>query len=104
MGECSFNNSNKPGRVDNECKATLDQVALLIQQEPNDKYVIVGYAEDDETVKMTQLAGQRSVNAKYYLTEGEGGQHIDPSMLQVKVQVSIAEMSEEDLNLYKVPL
>ncbi len=99
VGECSFNNSNKPGRVDNECKATLDQVALLIQQEPNDKYVIVGYAEDDETVKMTQLAGQRSVNVKYYLTEGEGGQHIDPSMLQVKAG---SEKSKK-IRIYKVP-
>src|SRR5271163_892031 len=84
VGECSFNNSNKPGRVDNECKATLDQVALLVQQEPNDSYVIVGYAEDEETEKMTQLAGQRAVNVKYYLTQGEGGQQINPSLLQVK--------------------
>jgi hypothetical protein len=99
VGECSFNNSNKPGRVDNECKATLDQVALLIQQEPNDKYVIVGYAEDDETVKMTQLAGQRSVNVKYYLTQGEGGQHIDPAMLQVKAG---SEKSKK-IRIYKVP-
>jgi PKD domain len=99
IGECSFNNSNKPGRVDNECKATLDQVALLIQQEPNDKYVIVGYATDDETVKMTQLAGQRSVNVKYYLTEGEGGQHIDPSVLQVKAG---SEKSPK-IKIYKVP-
>lgn len=99
VGECSFNNSNKPGRVDNECKATLDQVALLIQQEPNDKYVIVGYADDDETVKMTQLAGQRAVNVKYYLTEGEGGQHIDPSVLQVKAG---SEKSKK-IRIYKVP-
>src|SRR5208282_2129367 len=99
VGECSFNNSNKPGRVDNECKATLDQVALLIQQEPNNKYVIVGYAEDDETTTMTQLAGQRSVNVKYYLTEGEGGQHIDPSVLQVKAG---SEKSKK-IRIYKVP-
>ncbi len=99
VGECSFNNSNKPGRVDNECKATLDQVALLIQQEPNDKYVIVGYAEDDETTTMTQLAGQRSVNVKYYLTEGEGGQHIDPSMLQVKAGLE----KSKKIRIYKVP-
>lgn len=99
VGECSFNNSNKPGRVDNECKATLDQVALLIQQEPNNKYVIVGYAEDDETVKMTQLAGQRSVNVKYYLTEGEGGQKIDPSLLQVKA----GSDKSKKIKIYKVP-
>jgi outer membrane protein OmpA-like peptidoglycan-associated protein len=99
VGECSFNNSNKPGRVDNECKATLDQVALLIQKEPNDTYVVVGYAEDEETEKMTQLAGQRAVNVKYYLTQGEGGQQIDPSLLQVKAG---AEKTKA-IRIYRVP-
>ncbi len=99
VGECSFNNSNKPGRVDNECKATLDQVALLIQKEPNDSYVIVGYAEDEETTTMTQLAGQRAVNVKYYLTQGEGGQQISPSMLQVKAG---AEKTKA-IRIYRVP-
>jgi outer membrane protein OmpA-like peptidoglycan-associated protein len=99
VGECSFNNSNKPGRVDNECKATLDQVALLIQKEPNDSYVIVGYAEDEETEKMTQLAGQRAVNVKYYLTQGEGGQQINPSLLQVKAG---AEKTKA-IRIYRVP-
>jgi outer membrane protein OmpA-like peptidoglycan-associated protein len=99
VGECSFNNSNKPGRVDNECKATLDQVALLIQQQPNDSYVIVGYAEDVETEKETQLAGQRAVNVKYYLTQGEGGQQINPSLLQVKAG---AEKTKA-IRIYRVP-
>jgi hypothetical protein len=99
VGECSFNRSDRPGRVDNECKATLDQVALLIQQEPNNTYVVVGYAEDEETVKMTQLAGQRAVNVKYYLTQGEGGQRIDPSLLQVKTGSEKTKM----IRIYKVP-
>jgi hypothetical protein len=99
VGECSFNNSNKPGRVDNECKATLDQVALLIQQESSSTYVIVGYAEDEETVKMTQLAGQRAVNVKYYFTQGEGGQQIDPSRLQVKAGTA----KSKSIKVYKVP-
>jgi hypothetical protein len=99
VGECSFNNSTKPGRVDNECKATLDQVALLIQKEPNNTFVIVGFAEDEETVKMTQLAGQRAVNVKYYFTEGEGGQQIDPSRFQVKTG---SEKSRK-IRIYRVP-
>jgi len=74
-------------------------VALLVQQEPNDTYVVVGYAEDEETVKMTQLAGQRSVNVKYYLTEGEGGQHIDASRLQVKT----GTVKSKSIKIYKVP-
>jgi hypothetical protein len=99
VGECSFNNSNKPGRVDNECKATLDQVALLIQKEPNNTFVIVGFAEDEETTTMTQLAGQRAVNVKYYFTQGEGGQQIDPSLLQVKTG---SEKSRK-VRIYTVP-
>ena len=99
VGECSFNNSTRPGRVDNECKATLDQVALLIQKEPNNTFVIVGFAEDEETTTMTQLAGQRAVNVKYYFTQGEGGQQIDPSLLQVKTG---SEKSRK-VRIYKVP-
>jgi hypothetical protein len=95
----SISGKIRPGRVDNECKATLDQVALLIQKEPNNTFVIVGFAEDEETVKMTQLAGQRAVNVKYYFTQGEGGQQIDPSLLQVKTG---SEKSRK-IRIYKVP-
>ncbi len=45
-GECKFNQSNKPGRVDNECKAVLDEVALRLQREPNDTVVVVGYVDE----------------------------------------------------------
>jgi hypothetical protein len=67
VGECSFNNSTKSGRVDNEV--------------------------------MTQLAGQRALNVKYYLTQGEGGQQIDPSRLQVKTG---SEKSRK-ITVYRVP-
>jgi hypothetical protein len=84
VGECKFNMSQKPGRVDNECKAVLDEVALRVQREPNNTLVVVGYTDEEETVKMTQLAGQRAVNVKYYLTVGEGGAAIDPSRIQAR--------------------
>jgi hypothetical protein len=83
-GECKFNMSNKPGRVDNECKAVLDEVALQVQRQPNGKVVVVGYTDETETVKMTQLAGQRAVNVKYYLTSGEGGAGIDTSRIEAR--------------------
>jgi hypothetical protein len=83
-GECKFNMSNKPGRVDNECKAVLDEVALQVQRQPNGKVVVVGYTDETETVKMTQLAGQRAVNVKYYLTSGEGGAGIDASRIEAR--------------------
>jgi len=98
-GECKFNMSNKPGRVDNECKAVLDEVALRLQREPNDTVVVVGYTDEQETVKMTQLAGQRAVNVKYYLTSGEGGAGIDASRVQVKA----GTVKSKSAKIYIVP-
>jgi hypothetical protein len=98
-GECKFNMSNKPGRVDNECKAVLDEVALRVQREPNDTVVVVGYTDEQETVKMTQLAGQRAVNVKYYLTSGEGGAGIDASRIQVKA----GTVKSKSAKIYIVP-
>jgi len=98
-GECKFNISNKPGRVDNECKAVLDEVALRVQREPNDTVVVVGYVDEQETVKMTQLAGQRAVNVKYYLTSGEGGAGIDSSRIQVKAGTAKSKSAK----IYIVP-
>ena len=99
VGECKFNISKTPGRVDNECKAVLDDVALRVQREPNDTLVVVGYTDETETVKMTQLAGQRAVNVKYYLTSGEGGAGIDPSRVQVKA----GTVKSKSAKLYIVP-
>ena len=98
-GECKFNQSNKPGRVDNECKAVLDEVALRLQREPNNTVVVVGYVDEQETVKMTQLAGQRAVNVKYYLTSGEGGAGIDATRVQVKA----GTVKSKSAKLYIVP-
>ena len=99
VGECQFNKSNKPGRVDNECKAVLDEVSLKLQREPNDTLVVVGYADDEETVKYSQLAGQRAVNVKYYLTTGEGGASIDASRIQPQVGAD----KSKSIKIYMVP-
>jgi len=98
-GECKFNQSNKPGRVDNECKAVLDEVALQLQRQPNGKVVVVGYTDETETVKMTQLAGQRAVNVKYYLTSGEGGAGIDAS----RIEARSGTVKEKGAKIYIVP-
>jgi outer membrane protein OmpA-like peptidoglycan-associated protein len=99
VGECKFNVSQKPGRVDNECKAVLDEVSLRIQREPNNTLVVVGYTDEQETVKMTQLAGQRAVNVKYYLTAGEGGAAVDPSRIQVRA----GTVKSKGAKIYIVP-
>jgi outer membrane protein OmpA-like peptidoglycan-associated protein len=98
-GECKFTSSSKPGRVDNECKALLDDVAGRLQREPTSNLVVVGYADEKETAKMPQLAGQRAANVKYYLTSGEGGAGIDASRIQVRSGTVMSESAK----LYIVP-
>ena len=54
INECAFPNKVKPGRVDNTCKAALDDVALRLQREADAKAVIVG--EADQAAKIPRVA------------------------------------------------
>ena len=88
VGQCKFMNVKKPWRVDNECKAVLDDVALRLQREPDGKVYVVGYEEEQEVITVKQLGAQRAVNIKKYLTEGEGKAGIDQSrVIPVKGKV-----------------
>jgi outer membrane protein OmpA-like peptidoglycan-associated protein len=80
LSQCDFPNEKKPWRVDNTCKAILDDVAKNLQQNPDNKLVIVGNAESSETRK--NLAAERAVNSKNYLATGEAKQGIDPSRIE----------------------
>jgi len=100
IGECKFNDVKRPARVDNMCKAVLDDVALRIQREPNGKFVIVGYTDDEETIKMAQVGAQRAVNVKYYLVNGEGGSQIDATRLEVRTSGTV---KEKGAKIYFVP-
>ncbi len=82
LSQCDFPNEKKPWRVDNTCKAILDDVAKNLQQNPDSKLVIVGNAEPTERRK--NLAGERAVDSKFYLAEGEAQQRIDPSRIEVR--------------------
>jgi hypothetical protein len=82
LSQCDFPNKVKPWRVDNTCKAILDDVAKNLQQNPDSKLVIVGNAEPGERRK--NLAAERAVNSKFYLVEGEAQQHIDASRIEVR--------------------
>ena len=82
LSQCDFPNEKKPWRVDNTCKAILDDVAKNLQQNPDNKLVIVGNADPKE--KRKNLAAERAVDSKFYLTEGEAQQHIDPSRIEVR--------------------
>ena len=82
LSECDFPNKVKPWRVDNTCKAILDDVAKNLQQNPDNKLVIVGNSDPSE--KRKNLAAERAVNSKAYLTGGEAKQGIDPSRIEVR--------------------
>jgi len=85
LTDCDFANMakiKKPWRVDNECKGKLDDVAKNLQQNADNKLVIVGNAEPTE--KRPNLAAERAVNSKAYLTGGEAKLGIDPSRIECR--------------------
>jgi hypothetical protein len=95
LTDCDFANMakiKKPWRVDNECKGKLDDVAKNLQQNAENKLVIVGNAEPTE--KRPNLAAERAVNSKAYLTSGEAQLGIDPSRIETRTG-SAGTMSAE---------
>jgi hypothetical protein len=82
VNECAYPNAKKPWRVDNTCKAELDDVALKLQQDPDAKLVVVGNAEPTE--KRKNLAAERALNVKAYISGGEAKQNIDASRIEAR--------------------
>ena len=82
LSSCDYPNPTKPWRVDNTCKAVLDDVAQRLQHDPDSKLVIVGNA--DPTEKRKNLAAERAVDAKAYLSGGEAKQGIDASRIETR--------------------
>jgi outer membrane protein OmpA-like peptidoglycan-associated protein len=68
MSECGF---NRTARVDNKCKAILDDVALQLQQSPDARAVVIGQSAPGEA-GADRLAAQRAANTKTYLTKEKG--------------------------------
>jgi hypothetical protein len=85
VGTCNFSDPKRAARVDNVCKAVLDQVALQLKRQPSGKLVVVGYADGAEVANSSDIDAQRSVNIKRYLTGGEGQAGIDPTRIEVRV-------------------
>ena len=92
VNECEYPNVNKPWRVDNTCKAMLDDIAGKLQQDPDAKLVVVGNAEPKE--KRKNLAGERAADVKYYITQGEAQQHIDPSRIECRTGTAGTKTTE----------
>jgi hypothetical protein len=82
LNECEYPNKMKPWRVDNTCKAMLDDVALRLQQDPEAKLIVVGNADPSE--KRKNLAAERAVDVKAYISGGEAKQNIDPSRIETR--------------------
>jgi hypothetical protein len=82
VNECQYPNVKKPWRVDNTCKAELDDVALKLQQDPDAKLVVVGNADPKE--KRKNLAAERALNVKAYISGGEAKQNIDASRIETR--------------------
>jgi len=79
INECSFPNKAKPARVDNTCKAALDDVALRLQREADAKAVIVGQMDAGEKPK--NVAAQRAFNTRDYLVNEK---QIDASRFETR--------------------
>jgi outer membrane protein OmpA-like peptidoglycan-associated protein len=71
--------ARRPSRVDNAGKACLDEVALNLQSNSDEKLALVGNAASGENGG-EKLARERAVNTKAYLV-GEKG--IDSSRIAV---------------------
>jgi outer membrane protein OmpA-like peptidoglycan-associated protein len=86
IGTCQFDKDKKrPWRVDNACKAILDEVALRLQREADSKLVVVGHSDPEADKKdADRVAAQRAVNSKEYLSGGEAKQQIDPTRIEVR--------------------
>jgi hypothetical protein len=82
LNECEYPNVKKPWRVDNTCKAMLDDVAGKLQQDPDAKLVVVGNAGPKE--KRKNLSAERAVDVKAYISGGEAKQNIDPSRIETR--------------------
>jgi hypothetical protein len=82
VNECEYPNLKKPWRVDNTCKAELDDVALKLQQDPDAKLVVVGNAGPKDRRK--NLAAERALNVKAYISGGEAKQNIDASRIEAR--------------------
>lgn len=97
LNQCEYPNAKKPWRVDNTCKAMLDDVAGKLQQDPDAKLVVVGNADPAEAKKSRHknLAAERAVDVKYYLTEGEAQQHIDASRIETRTGSEATATSEQ---------
>jgi Outer membrane protein beta-barrel domain/PKD domain len=84
INSCNFPDKRRPSRVDNACKAVLDEVALRLQREADARLVIVGHGDPADGKNLAKYKAERAYNSKQYLTVGEAQQAIDPSRIELR--------------------
>ena len=75
--------AKRPTRVDNEAKACLDDIALVLQRSSDARLALVGNTDSKESTggkKKANYAAERAVNTKDYLVTDKG---IDASRITV---------------------
>jgi outer membrane protein OmpA-like peptidoglycan-associated protein len=97
LDECLF--ARNSARVDNVCKAKLDNVALRLQNEADATLAIVGYSESNET-NAGQLATNRANNVRTYLTQDKG---IGAGRLDVRTGTGAVGAEYRRVDLHLVP-
>jgi outer membrane protein OmpA-like peptidoglycan-associated protein len=101
VGQCDFKNAKKAARVDNECKASLDGVAMQLKNDPDDKLIVVGYSAPDEAGSKQPLGSMRAANIRDYLTTGEGKALIDKG--RIEIRKSTDQSVGKQAQMYLVP-
>jgi len=92
VGDCGYTKLGA-SRFDNACKRVGDDVALRLNNDPNAKLVIVGYADPKEP-KAEKLAATRAELAKKYIVE----KGVDESRISTRVGEASKEKGEEKAN------
>jgi outer membrane protein OmpA-like peptidoglycan-associated protein len=93
ISNCSFKNNS--AKVDNVCKRTLDDLATSLQNDPNARGVVTGYADPKEK-KSDMLSKDRAENAKKYLSEKKG---VSDSRIDTRSQAGTATDPKDNRKL-----
>ena len=91
-GDCGYNKAGA-SRFDNACKRVGDDVALRLNNDPNAKLVIVGFADSKEP-KAAKLAQTRADLAKKYIVE----KGVDASRISTRTGEASTEKGQEKAN------
>ena len=97
LDECLFRRNS--ARVDNVCKAKLDNAALRLQSEADATLTIVGFAENNEA-NAARLAQNRANNVQTYLTRDKG---IAAARLNVRTGTGARGAEYRRVDLHLVP-